>query len=203
MVCWGNLAVAQGTDLPTTRDIDSRLKEQLRRNDEQLRKLLSDSTSRGSLDSLPMDEPLSRGLDEVPTPTILRVDFLLRADQTYRVSDSNGMPGFLLTGKWINDYAQKIRLVPALEQTLSGYRKQAELNNQLIGEMETALGIKDQKIAVLEEINDALRERGDLYKTKSEILSDPWYTKLFRSLSYPLGFTAGVFVGVIIANNAN
>ncbi len=205
--CWGGLALAQESDVPTTRDINSRLRKQLDKNDKALKVLLNkaDTTVSGSLkslDSLTFQRPRSRGLEVEEPPDFFQVDFNFMQDQTYRLLDPNGNPGFLLTGKWISDYARKIKLVPALEKTLAGYRKQTELQNQMIGEFETTIGIKDQKNGVLEEINRALKERGDLYKAKSELLSDPWYKKLFRTLSYPIGFTAGVFVGVIIANNS-
>jgi len=205
--CWGGLARAQESDVPTTKDINARLRKQLDKNDQALKSLLTkgDTTVTGSLkslDSLTFRRPRSRGLEVEEPANVFRVNFNFQQDQTYRLLDPNGNPGFLLTGKWISDYARKIRLVPALEKSLAGYRKQAELQNQLIGEFETAIGIKDQKNAVLEEMNHALKERGDLYKAKSELLSDPWYKKLFRTLSYPIGFTAGVFVGVIIANNS-
>ena len=207
---WAAPALAQESEVPSTRDIGARLQQQLEKNDQRLRAMFGNTdaslaTSLGNLDSLTaIEAPRSRGLDDMgAVPDFFRVDFLLTQDHTYRIVDANNSPGFVLTGKWISDYAKKSRLVPALEQALAGYRTQSELNNQLLGEMEAALGIKDQKIDVMQEMNQTLKERGDLYKAKSEILQDPWFKKLFRSLSYPLGFTAGVFVGVVLSNNVN
>ncbi len=204
---WIQPLCAQEGELPTTRDFTGRLQRAIERNEESLKELRtrSDTTigrSLEMLDSLMMERRRGRGTEVEEPPNLIRVNFIFQLDHTYRLLDPNETPGFLLTGKWISDYAKKVKLVPALERSLAAYRKQAELHNQLIGELEGAIAIKDEKNAVLQEMNRALRERGDLYKAKAEVLQDPWFKKFFRSLAYPLGFTAGVFVGVIIANNS-
>ena len=53
----------------------------------------------------------------------------------------------------------------------------------------------------LTEIAGAHEKRGNLYKTISEIESDPWYEKVFRKMAFPLGLTVGAYLGVKIADN--
>jgi len=131
------------------------------------------------------------------------LDFPLTPDATLRVRGSNAVVGLVLNGKWITDYARLIKLAPEYEKTLASYRSQAELHKQIVAELEGLVGIKDQKIAILNEKCEALEKRGDLYKKLYESSEGNFLGKIVRKLAFPAGLALGVFAGVAAANAAN
>lgn len=124
----------------------------------------------------------------------------LSGDGSIQVKDEIGNPGVVLTGKWIQDYGRMILLVPEYEKTIAGYRKQAELNQQLIAEFEGAIEIKDQKNSLLSEIADTERARGDRWKALAEISGDSWWEAILRKLAFPAGITVGLIIGSNISD---
>lgn len=204
---WGQ--VTEGQPIPTTQSLQTRLEAQLERNDQSLKQALSapDTSLDFSIETItgrtgPLWQPRSRDLEggAAPSgPTALNIP--LTPDVTLKAVGTNQVPGFILTGKWISDYARMIKLQSEYEKALAGYRSQAELQKQLVAELEGVVEVKDKKIQVLEEMNSSLEARGDMYKRITELQGDPWYSKMLRKLAFPAGLALGIFVGVEIANN--
>ena len=203
------IAQAQESKLPiSTQELIKKLDVQAQRSEKQLQELLtaadtSETSSMGVVISRSGTVPRSRArgtlaLSATPVPMI---DFELQPDATTRVIDRNEMTGLILTGKWIVDYAKMIKLMPEYEKTLASYKSQAEIQKQLLTELEGVIVLKDKRIEILTEIDDSRKARGDLYKNIAEIQEDSWYEKLFRKIAFPLGLTIGAYLGVKIAQN--
>lgn len=200
--------VTEGQPIPTTQSLQSRLEAQLERNDESLKQVLSapDTSLDFSIETItgrtgPLWQPRSRDLEGGTGSGLTALNIPLTPDVTLKAMGTNQVPGFILTGKWISDYARMIKLQPEYEKTLAGYRSQVELQKQLVAELEGVIEVKDKKIQVLEEMNGSLEARGDMYKRITELQGDAWYTKMLRKLAFPAGLALGIFVGVEIANN--
>ena len=209
VVLWTVTVQAQESDVTvSTQKILHKLQLQSQQSEKQLNEVLAteDTSAVTSMDVI-----LSRGkiglrsttrdLSAMATPAMTRINMELRPDATLRVIDNNDLPGLVLTGKWIIDYARMIKLVPEYEKTLASYKSQTEIQQQLVTELEGVIGVKDKKIDILNEIAGAHEKRGNLYKTMAEIESDPWYEKVFRKMAFPLGLTVGAYLGIKIADN--
>lgn len=190
----------------TTRDALGKLSQQVQRNETLLEsaRTTGDTSLVTQLDLITsrpgaMPRPRSRGAATGATAEPAPIELALMPDATMRVRDPNNTTGLILTGKWISDYARLIKLEPEYEKTLAGYRSQAELQKQLVAEMEGALEVKDKKIEVLAEMRDALQKRGDLYKDLYAINRDSFFEKALRKLAFPAGVTVGLVVGAAIA----
>ena len=197
------VALGQETERPAgARGLLSGLRAEVSKSEASLKALL-DVSGIPAPDALGV---IGRRLEDAPSRGPSRdaggffaVDFTLEPDSSLRVKDSNGTVGLVLTGKWISDYARHVKLVPEYERLLEAHRKQAELNGQLVSELEGALEIKDQKIGVLVEIRDAERARADLYKTIAEVKGESLLEKIWKKLAFPAGLAIGVAVGVVVA----
>jgi len=204
-------APAQQSETPaTTRALLGNLETQLQKSETKLQALRAGDT----LNTAPIEVILSR-TGEAPRPrvgsqtilptatptttTIPEINLTLTPDATLKVRDRSNTVGLILTGKWITDYARLIQLVPEYEKTLAGYRSQAELQKQLIAEIEGVANIKDKKIEVLNEMREALQKRGDLYKDIAEVNKEPFFERVLRKLAFPAGITVGIVVGSVIA----
>jgi len=197
---------AQESEAPkTTRDALGKLSQQMERNETLLEsaRAAGDTSLVAQLDLITSrpgatPRPRSRGAAPGAAEPAL-IELALTPDATMRVRDPNNTAGLILTGKWISDYARLIKLEPEYEKTLAGYRSQAELQKQLMAEMEGALEVKDKKIEVLSEMREALQKRGDLYKDLYAINRDSFFEKALRKLAFPAGVTVGLIVGAAIA----
>ena len=200
------IAQAQESKLPiSTQELLKKLEVQSQRSEKQLQEVLTavDTSETSSMDVVisRSGTSLLREAAALRVPAVRRIDIELRPDATIRVIDSNKRTGLILTGKWIVDYAKMIKLMPEYEKTLASYKSQAEIQKQLVTELEGIIGLKDKKIEILNEIDDSRKARGDLYKNIAEIKETPWHEKLFRKLAFPLGLTIGAYLGVKIAEN--
>jgi hypothetical protein len=203
------IAQAQESKAPvSTQELLKRLEDRAQLSEKQLNEVLTqaDTSVAASMDivfsrSAIVSRPRTRGVVALSASAVPMIDLELQPDATMRVIGRNDLTGLILTGKWIVDYARMIKLVPEYEKTLASYKSQAEIQQQLITELEGMIGVKDKKIETLADIADSQQRRGDLYKTMAEIESIPWYEKLFRKIAFPLGLTIGAYLGVKIAEN--
>jgi hypothetical protein len=203
------IAQAQESKAPvTTQELLKKLEVQAQLSEKQLNEVLTeaDTSVTSSIDivfsrSATVSRPRIRGIAALSASAVPIIDLELQPDATMRVIDRNELTGLILTGKWIVDYARMIKLVPEYEKTLASYKSQAEIQQQLVNELEGVIGVKDKKIETLVEIADSQQRRGDLYKTMAEIERVPWYEKLFRKIAFPLGLTIGAYLGVKIAES--
>jgi len=199
----GLIRAQESETTKTTRDALGKLSQQVQRNEALLEsaRAAGDTSLVTQLDlitSRPGAAPRPRTRGAAAEPAL--IELALTPDATMRVRDPNNTTGLILTGKWISDYARLIKLEPEFEKTLAGYRSQAELQKQLMAEMEGALEVKDRKIEVFAEMRDALQKRGDLYKELYAINRDSFLEKALRKLAFPAGVTVGLIVGAAIAN---
>ncbi len=192
----------------TTQELKNKIEVQVQRNEISLREAIdaSDTTEAASLKTITSYAgevvlPRTRDIVTAREPELPLINLTLNPDATMRVKDASNTMGLILTGKWITDYARLIKLEPEYEKTLASYRSQAELQVQLVTELEGVIGIKDKKIEILDEMQAAQARRGDLYKTMAEVNRVPWYEKVFHKLAFPVGLTLGTYLGVKIANN--
>lgn len=192
---WTPSLQAQPTDtIPTTTTLKTGLEIRLRQNDEELRRMTAPlTTTDGAISSV----TTTRTRDtERP-----RLNIPLTTDETVTVIGNNDVVGFVLTGKWITEYAKYIKLVPQYEKTLASYREQVDLQDQLAAEMQGALNVKDKKIAVLEEMNGSYQKQAELYKKIANEQSDKWYEKVLRRIAFPVSLAAGIIIGVEIGKD--
>jgi|GEM_PF-6693837 len=169
------------------------MEARLKANDEELKRmtgpLLQSDSIAGHLGT-----PVSRDVE------IKTLSFPLTPDVTETVKGSNGVAGFVLTGKWITEYAKYIKLVPQYEKTLASYRAQVDIQNQLQAEMTGAMAIKDQKVNILEDMNASYSQQADLYKKIANESDTKWYEKVLHKIAFPVGLAIGIIVGVEIAD---
>jgi len=203
------IAPAQESKLPvSTQELLKKLEVQSQRSEEQLKQVMTaaDTSEASSIDivfsrSETIPRVRTRGTVALSASAVPMIDLELQPDATMRVIDRNETTGLILTGKWIVDYAKMIKLMPEYEKTLASYKSQAEIQQQMITELEGIIVLKDKKIEILNEIDDSRKARGDLYKNIAEIQETPWHEKLFRKIAFPLGLTLGAYLGVKIAEN--
>ena len=203
------IAQAQESKLPvSTQELLKKLEVQSQRSEKQLKEVMTaaDTSETSSIDVVITRSgtvPRSRTRDAMASSTspVPVIDIAVQPDATMRVIGRNDTIGLILTGKWIIDYAKMIKLMPEYEKTLASYKSQAEIQKQLITELEGIIVLKDKRIEILTEIDDSRKARGDLYKDIAEIQETPWHEKLFRKIAFPLGLTLGAYLGVKIAEN--
>ena len=194
-MCWPALLQAQQIDtFPTTTSLNTGLETRLKQNDEELRRMTAPlTTSDGAISAVTTirTRDVERPILNIPLTT----------DETVTVVGNNNVVGFVLTGKWITEYAKYIKLVPQYEKTLASYREQVDLQDQLAAEMQGALNVKDKKIEVLVEMNDSYKRQAELYKKIADEQSDKWYEKVLRRIAFPVSLAAGIIIGVEIGKN--
>ncbi len=197
--------LAQESELPvTTRDVQGKIEQQLKHNDQRLLDAMKTEDTLG--DSLM--QALAARAGVVPRPRGREVLSTVRSGDTLDMSfprdaavsvlDRQSTKGMLLTGKWILDYAKMIKLGPEYEKTLASYRGALDIQKGLTAELEGVIGIKDKKIDVLQEMNNAQQKRGDLYKTLSEVNQESWFEQVLHKIAFPAGLAIGIVVGVVI-----
>lgn len=196
--------------MPYTRNALGSLEKQVQRNQTTLDSLQANrAVSAGDAIAVITSQPgasprlMARGVETAMASEVLSLDFILTPDATMRVRDSNNTLGLILTGKWISDYARLIKLEPEYQKTLASYRSQADLQKQLVTELEGVIGVKDKKVETLNEVRTALQERGDIYKRLAEVKGESFLERIMRKLAFPAGIAVGFVAGVVAVNAAN
>lgn len=127
------------------------------------------------------------------------VNFRLKPSDKLLIKDPDEIPGVVLTGDFLIEYARFIVLVPKYRelhqrfQQMAGAQEKIIANyKELVEAKDLQVTLKDSTIARLKDINQLNEKLIDVYRPSA-------LEKFWERVKFPLGMTVGVIVGAVVA----